>query len=195
MRLWWKGRVLKFKSLLIDKKYKIEPAFELGGVQYYQFASVTDMPVSRGLSALWIYDEFKMKADERYLKLHVKAVNQILSGEKGKINLNILRDINRNLEERMGLAAISEHIYKLASVHFFDATESIYEYDAKHAEEKMKLWRSQPETLGFFLTQPLKPYLPFSDMPLSDVLTFLKIADQIAETHLKGLPGRSSKKE
>lgn len=194
MRLWPK-RILRFKSLLIDKKYKIEPAFILGSVQYYQFASITDMPVSRGLSALWIYDEFKMKCDERYLKLHVRATNQILSGEKGKINLNMLRDITRNLEERMGLAAVPEHIYKLASVHFFDATESIYEYDFKHGQEKMELWKSQPDTLGFFLTQPLKAYLPFSDMPLSNALTFLTIAEKISGIHQAELRELLSKRE
>lgn len=194
MRWPWQKKILRFKTKLIDKKYKIEEAFVLGNVQYYQFTTVTDMPTSRGLSSLMIFDEFKMKCDDRFLRLHVRAVNEILSGEKGKINLNYLRDLTRNIEERMGLAAIPEHIYKLASVYFFDATESIYEYSYEYGQKKIALWKTQPDTLGFFLTQPLKTLLPFSDMPSKDVLTYLTIAEQIAETHRKDLVDILSRK-
>lgn len=191
----FKKRLLSFKSLLVDEKYKIIPAFTLGGKQYYQFSNIMDMPTSRGLSAMWIYDEFKMKCSEEYLKLHVKATDKILSGEKGKIDLNLLRDINRNLGERLSLAAVPEHCYKLASVHFFAADESIYIYDQAYNQKKIAEWKENPQALSFFLSQPLKDYLPFSDMQSSNVETYLKVVEKIAETHQEKLQQVLSKKE
>ncbi len=191
----FKKRLLKFKSLLVDEKYKIIPAFVLGNKQYYQFSNVMDMPTSRGLSAMWIYEEFKMKCDERYLKLHVEATNKILSGDKGKIDLNILRQINQNLGERLSLAAVPDHCYKLASVHFFDAEESIFIYDKAYNDKKIELWKKNPEALSFFLSQPLKDYLPFSDMQSSTVETYLKVVEKITEMHQGDLQAVLSKRE
>lgn len=191
-----KKRILKFKSLVLDGKYKIEPAFALGGRQYYQFSSAMDMPASRGLSAMVIYDEFKMKADKEYLELHCRAIMEILNGdEKGKIDLNLIRQIHQNLRERINLAALPEHCYKLASVHFFDAEESIYEYDFKHNENKINEWKKNPKALSFFLTRPLRDYLPFSDMPNNTVLKYLNVAEKIANLHREDLQAVLSRKE
>ncbi len=190
----FKKRILKFKSLIVDEKYKIIPAFVLGNKQYYQFSNTMDMPAARGLSAMWIFDEFRMKCDKDYLDLHIRATDKILSGEKGKIDLNLLRDINRNLHERLNLAALPEHCYKLASVHFFDAEESIHVYDQKHNDKKIAEWKQNPEALTFFLTQPLKDYLPFSDLQNNNVETYLKVAEKIAAFGQQNLQQLLSKK-
>lgn len=192
----FKKRILKFKSLIIDKLYKIEPAFILDGKQYYQFSNTMDMPAARGLSAMSIYEEFRLKADKEYLEKHVRATNLVLNGgEDGKtIDLNLIRLINQNLGERINLAALPDYCYKLASVHFFDAVESVQVYDYKYNEEKIKKWKENPEVLSFFLTQPLKAYLPFSDMPKETAQTYLNVAEKIAQAHHNVLLDTLSKK-
>lgn len=189
-------KILKFESLLIDQKYKIEPAFILGNIQYYQFSSAMDLPASRGLSAMAIYEEFRAKAGYEYLTKHVEATNLILNGgPDGKsIDLNKLRLINQNLGERINLAALPDHCYRLASVHFFTAEESIYQYDYKYNEEKIKKWKQSPEALSFFLTGPLRSYLPFTNMPKKDALTFLNTVDLLDQLHQKDLSDTLSKK-
>lgn len=191
-----KKKILKFESLLVDKKYKIEPAFILGNKQYYQFSNAVDLPASRGLSAMSIYEEFRSKADKEYLAKHVEMTNLILNGgTDGKsIDLNKIRLINSNLGERINMAAMPDHCYRLASVHYFTAEESIYQYDHKYNEQKIKEWKESPEALSFFLTGPLRPYLPFLNMPKKDALIYLRTAGLVDQLHRKELQEILSKK-
>ena len=194
----FKKRILRFKSLIVDEKYKIVPAFVLGGKQYYQFSNTMDMPAARGLSAMWIFDEFRMKCDKEYLELHIKATEKLLEGTNGIVTLKHLltiKEINQNLQDRLNLAALPEHCYRLASVHFFDAEESIHIYDQKHNDKKIAEWKKNPDALSFFLTQPLKNYLPFSDLPNTNVETYLKVGEKIAAFGQQKLHGLLSKKE
>lgn len=194
----FKKRILKFKSLLVEGKYKIIPAFVLGGKQYYQYQDVMNMPAGRGLSALVIYQEFEMKCDKEYLELHIKAVDHLLEGKGGVLTINHLmaiKEIHHNLRERINLVALPDHCYKLASVLFFDANENVMYYDPQYNEKKITEWKQNPETLSFFLTQPLKDYLPFSDTSRDNVETYLKVAEKISLTALEKIQYELFKKE
>jgi len=185
MKMWnpFKKRLLKFKQLRVDDKYKIIPAFNLGGVEYFQFDDAMNMPAGRGLSAMYIYDEFRMKADKEYLELHIRAFEKLLAGMSGKMTLDLvmqMKQINANLKERVNLVALPDYCYKLASVHFFDSTESIYQYDPAYNLQKIEAWKKNPEALDFFLTGPLKDFLPFSDTVKVDARIYLNVAEKIA---------------
>ena len=193
---WWK-RKKKFKQLTIDNKYKIIPAFTLHGVEYWQFATATDMPTGRGLSAMVIYEEFRAKADLEYLQKHVRAMEILLNPKPGQsIKLTAMAEINANLKERINLVVLPDHVYKLASVHFFDPKqESIYVYDPVYNDKKIKAWKESDGSLDFFLKTPLRALLPSFDSLNMPVETYLSLAQKVGNLHQSVLQRVISKEE
>src|SRR5689334_9453918 len=114
----------KLKSFLVENQYKVVEAFKLEGVTYYMFEDQFNLPAGRGLCALTIYEEFNMRTTREYLEAHVRATEILLNSNP--IKLTAIAQINQNLKERLNLALFPDHIYKLASVVFFDKTESYY---------------------------------------------------------------------
>ena len=107
----------------------------------------------RGLSAMIFYEEFRMKCDKEYLELHIKATEKLLAGEKGVVTLNhllALKQITYNLNERINLIAMPDHVFKLASVYFWDDSESPYYYDFEYNKKKIEEWKKTRRLLVFF---------------------------------------------
>jgi hypothetical protein len=188
---WWKNRN-KPRPFLLENKYRVIPAFELHGVTYYQFDNAFDTPSGRALTALTIYEEFNQRCDKEYLKLHCKAVDKILSS-RDKINLTTLVLIHHNLKERLEMVQLPEHIYKLASVLFFDKTESPYSYDFAYNDKKIKRWKEAEGTLDFFLRQPFKDLMPSTMLRSRDAQTYFNVAEKVNELHQTDLQELISK--
>src|SRR5688572_12745461 len=117
----------KLKSYMLNDQYKVVEAFKLNGDTFFMFDDQLKLPSGRGLCALTIYEEFNMRTTREYLEAHTRAMEIILSDPK-KINIQTIAILNKNLQERLNLALFPDHIYKLASVVFFDKTESPYNY-------------------------------------------------------------------
>ncbi|MBA3830086.1 MAG: hypothetical protein H0X33_14185 [Taibaiella sp.] len=174
------------KPFLLENKYRVIPAFELNGVYYYQFDSAFEIPAGRALTSLTIYEEFNQRCTKEYLQKHCKAVEIILSDPK-KINLNALALINYNLKERLDMVQLPEHVYKLASVMFFDKTESPYSYDFNYNQKKIKAWTEADGTLDFFLKTPFKELLPSLMLQQKSAGTFFNVAEKVDALHQKDL--------
>lgn len=138
------------RAYLLNDKHRVIPAFSWAGEDYYCFDSAYEMPTARAWAASTFYTELEMRVDKAYLTKHIRACELILSGGKGKIDLNALFLINNNLKERLALAPFPDHIYKLASVSFFTKDESPYGYDPVYNEGKIRKWKEAPGTLDFF---------------------------------------------
>lgn len=180
----WFGK--KPKGFILDQKYKVVEAFRFDGVVYYQFDDSYQIPTGRAFAALTFYHELEMKCDKVYLEKHCKAVEVILSDPK-KINIQAIAIINKNLKERLNLAPFPDHIYKLASVMFFDENESPYNYDFKYGHEKIARWKRGGSMLDFFLKIPLKDLMPFSNLPEKNLETYFQVADQVDRMHQEDL--------
>lgn len=183
-----------FRGFLLESKYRVIPAFELNGIEYYMFSEQTEVPTGRQFAALMIYNEMEMRCDREYLELHCKAMEKLLSDPK-KIQIGYIAQINVNLKERLGLMVTPDFIYKLASVVFFDKTESPYRYDEKYNEKKIERWKEEGATLDFFLKTPLVTLIPSlrSQERVSPI--YLGIAEAVAETHRKHLTAILSERE
>lgn len=177
----WPFKKRKLKTYLIDNKYKIILAFERDGKKYFQFENAFEMSTGRGLQALTIFEEFGMRCTRDYLEKHIKAVDILLNSQK--IQLSVIAELNANLRDRLNLAADSGMIYKLASVLFFDETESPYAYDGAYNAKKIAAWRADPEMLPFLVSVPLKTLLPFTDTAKENIKTYLTVADAMNEMH------------
>jgi len=172
----------KLKPYLVDEKYKVIPAFAIGGIDYWMFESTTDVPTGRFFAAMGVYTEMEMNCDKQYLETHCKAMEKILSNPKS-IRLDYILQINNNLKERLELMPFPDYIYKLASVIFFDKTESMYSYDYDYNKLKIENWKSVGGGIDFFSRTPLKELVPSLSLPEKDSLTYLTISNIITETH------------
>ena len=172
----------KLKPYLIDEKYKVTPAFAIGGVDYWMYESSNEVPTGRFFAAMGVYTEMEMNADKEYLTAHCRAMEKILSDPK-KIALTYIMQLNVNLKERLDLMPMPEYIYKLASVIFFDETESPYSYDYDYNKLKIERWKAAGGTLDFFSKTPLKELVPSLSMPSVDFQTYLNLTKLISETH------------
>ena len=184
--MFWKK---KFKSFLVNEQYKVVEAFKLKGVTYFQFEDAFNMPYGRVESAMVIYEELRMKCSYDYLKKHVRACEKVLTPVPGRgMDLNLLVQLNQNLKERMELAPFPDHMFKLASVNYFDASESPYHYDFKYNEKKIKEWKASGEEMLDFFCQRLFPELmPSLQLSGISVATYLESMETLNQKYLKVL--------
>lgn len=177
----WPFKSKKLKTYLIQDKFKIILAFEHGGHKYYQFENAFDMSTGRGINALTFLEEFNMRVNRDYLEKHIKAIELLLIGPK--IQIAEIGIIHRNLKERLDLAPFPDHIYKLASVLFFDETESPFSYDTIYNRKKIAGWRGDPDMLPFLVRVPLRDLMGFSSIPDENLKTFFSVAEAVNEMH------------
>jgi hypothetical protein len=184
----------KLKPYLIADKYRVVPAFSVGGEDYWYFDNTFDVPTGRMQAAMAIYQEMEMRCDAEYLKLHCKAMEKILSDPK-KISIQFIAQLNINLKERVELSVPPEsYVYKLASVIFFDKSESMYSYDFDYNAKKIAKWKEAGATLGFFLNTPIAELVPSLKLPERDAQIYSQVSEMISETHRRHLTDILSEK-
>lgn len=184
----------KPKSYLLEDKFEIIPAFEWQGETYYMHRDPLTMLAGRGLTSLVFMEEIMMRCDVKYLKDHIAANKQIFNDPK-KIDLTKLVQLNTYLEERVNmLAAIPDHVYKMASVVFFTKHESPFRYDYKVGIQRVQAWKEAPGMYDFFLQTPLKDLIPSLGLPEQDSHTYLQVVEKVNNLHLKNLQELLSRK-
>lgn len=179
---WRKFFRKRFRSRLLDNRYKVIEAFQLGGTTYYMFDQTAEVPTGRMLAALAVYNEMEMKVDKEYLELHTKAMEKLLSDPK-KINVMYIAQLNLNLKERLELMPLPDFVYKLASVIFFDETESPYSYSFEYNAKKIEQWKKSGETLDFFLSRLSNELIPSLKPAIGNSKMFFQVAEQVAGIH------------
>lgn len=177
----------KFKAYLIEDKYRIVEAFSFDGVRYLMFDNTFEVPTGRMFAALAIYTEMEMRCDREYLEAHTKAMDKLLNPSDRKLNITYIAQLNINLRERLELMPMPNFIYKLASVIFFDETESKYSYDFKYNEKKIERWKKSPETLDFFLTRLGEELIPSLRSAGKNTSTYMGISEKIDQIHRQNL--------
>jgi triacylglycerol esterase/lipase EstA (alpha/beta hydrolase family) len=174
----------KLKPYLVDGKYKVIPAFSIGGVDYWMYDSALEIPTGRFFAAMGVYTEMEMNCNKEYMLSHCKAMEKLLSDPK-KISLQYIMQLNINLRERLDLMPMPDYIYKLASVVFFDKSESLYSYDYEYNKKKIEIWKAAGGSLDFFSKTPLVDLVPSLTMPEKDTQTYLTVTNMVAEIHRK----------
>jgi hypothetical protein len=187
-------RITKPKPrFLVEPKEPIEEAFVLDGLRYYQFVDPMKTPGKRGLNAVTIFEELRMRIKREHLKefikFNIETIKQLedsLSGKTGRINLNQAFDSIQNLKktniflkERMDFIFEPELAYKFASVVFFDENENPYDYDAVYCAQKIERWKKAEDMEAFFLRQPIARLIPYTESSEIDLKTYSKIVNQI----------------
>lgn len=175
----------KPKYKVFNSEVAVE-AFQHNGKRYYHFQDSFKMPAGRTLCALAFYEELRMRCNREYLEKHIKATEVILSDPK-KINIGAIALMNANLKERLSLVPFPDHIYKLASVTFFDETENPASYDFAYNQKKIAGWKKDPALLDFFLQTQFQDLIPFSNLHDESAKMYFQVADQIDQMHQNSL--------
>jgi hypothetical protein len=180
------------KRIFIGSKHIIEHAFTIAGVDYYQFADTFNVPYERGLMALAVYEETRMKCSKEYLEKHVKAVREVLHGSE-TINVFRIEQLNEQLNERLELVCDTDLLYKLASVAFFDENENPATYEPEYADKKIAFWKQHKGVADFFFQKPLIELIPFLRSADFDLNTYSQLSRELNKIHLERLQLFSSK--
>ena len=184
----------KPKPYLLDGKYEIIPAFEWQGQTYYMHKDPLNTAAGRGMTALVFMEELLQRCSVDYLRDHITAMDKVLSNP-AKISIPDIVKLNMYLRERVELlAALPDHIYKLASVVFFTEHESPFRYDYKTGMEKVEAWKQDPELYGFFLQQPLSTLIPSLQLPEAASPGYLRVVEKVDQMHMKYLRSLLSEK-
>jgi len=163
----------------------IEYAFTIGGTDYYQHTDEMNMPYRRALKALTFYKELDMKCDRLYLESHIKAMETLFSGKKiGFEEMAKMKRLNDQLKERVQWVVVDDHVYKIASVRFFDRTENPNDYDYKYNEKKIAHWRAHESVKDFFLREPILRLVPFLRSAPIDLESYSAIVTELTQAHL-----------
>lgn len=178
---------------MLDERYKVVEAFRHDGMTYFMFDDQFKIPAGRAMYTNIVYEEFNMRTTRDYLVAHCRAVELILSDPK-KINIQAIAIINKNLQERLDMALFPDHIYKLASVVFFDETESPYNYDYAYNQKKIEKWKASGGMLDFFLKTQLKDLIPSLKLPAGNADHYFQVATAVDNLHRTDLQEILSKK-
>ena len=173
-----------FKNLRLQDKQKLVKAFFYQGKTYWMFEDIATIPSIRGLQAMDYYDEFNMRCTKEYLTYWTDAAEKILTDNK-KIKLVDLGILVKHLQERLKMIPVSDHIYKIASVVFFDESENPYHYDRDYNKKKMESWKKDPAVLGFFLQTPLSNLIPYLDSQGTSLQTYSGVVKELNTIHFR----------
>lgn len=184
----WKGNKME--------GHHIEHKFNCNGVAFFHFTDSFNIPCERAMDALRIYQEFKNRVDDVFLKAHCLAKDNLYA--KNPINIFDLKKLDEQLKERLEMALPPARIIEnMASVYYFDESENPYKYDQAYGRKKIETWKAadkegkitdvtgQPELLDFFLSMPISELIPSFDLSNIDLQTYSKIAGMMDQIHLK----------
>jgi hypothetical protein len=159
MKFFRRNKFKNWKKKFPEQKYMIEDAFSIGGKKYYQFTDVFNLPIERGLMALMVYEETRMKCSVEYLQKHIEVTRNLLRSDK--IDIFRINQLNEQLNERVNFVLDVDLVYRLAAVVYFDENENPSLYDSEYCKKKIEFWKKNKEISDFFLQQPLTELLPY----------------------------------
>lgn len=163
------------------EKYRIEYAFTSGGVKYYRYADITNLPYLRGRAALTCFNEIEMRCTRAFLLKYTKAVDEVL--HSNNIDIFKINELNAMLKDRLSLTADMDLCYRLAAIVFFDKTEKPEVYEHEYALRKIERWKKEQSPSAFFLQQPLKELMPFLKPAAGDIDGYTALNTELNKLH------------
>lgn len=174
-----------------DQSSKIVRGFIFQGVQYFKFEDPFNTPCFRSHAALTFYNELEMKCSKEFLEKHCEAVEAVLNSKDPKFTE--LAELTNILKERLVMILEPDIIYKIAAVVYFDASENPTNFDWKYNAKKIEKWK-EASIEDFFLQQPIRGLMPFSDISDGDLATFITVMRVMTKNHIDRVSTIASEK-
>lgn len=174
----------KFSDPFTNADWKIEPAFESGGVQYYMFADPFNIPAERALQSITFYREMEMGVTRDELLKWVNKVDEILNPPQGKpIKIGEIALITTVLKQKLDFLAETDLFWRIGSVVFFDKSENPGRFDYKYAGDKVARWKQDMTIDVFFSLSRMYKWIPSLNTSRENILTYLKQVEEITKEH------------
>jgi hypothetical protein len=142
---------------------KIVFAFKSGNRNYFMLSAELNMPYTRFMAALDIYDELEQGLNPGVNQKFLQTLNSICTDPKLKTVEQVKQKIGIAtflIQERINIhVSLSSHM-KLATVRYFDENEDITGYDHEYNIQKIKHWTENHDVQDFFFMQPILAFLP-----------------------------------
>lgn len=182
--------VTLFKSKPVDpfnsSEWKIEPAFESDGVQYYMFSDPFNIPAERALQSLTFYREMEMGVTRDELLKWITKVDDLLNPPQGKsIRMGEVALITTVLKQKLEFLAETDLFWRIGSVVFFDKSENPGRFDYKYASEKVARWKHDMTIDVFFSLSRMYRWIPSLNTSRENILTYLTQVEEIKNEHSK----------
>jgi hypothetical protein len=160
----------------VETGHSIVPVFATDKHTYYQLRDVFNTYAARGMAALEIYEEYQSRMTKERLLEFLRAMSEEL--EKEKMSRTVMLDLVIKTRERTEFPIPTrELIRNMATVSYFDETESPYEYDQFYQrEEKLPHWK-ECNVDDFFLGNRLSDLVPFPSISKKDFEAALRVME------------------
>lgn len=173
---------------------RLEFAFEVGGVKYYEPNDLNLFPWQRMLSATSAYNKMSIGIREEDIRYASTLTNKVLSS--GAIllpELMNLKRVNDILVARLDSQYRPEELmWNVAAVVFLDETESPYVYDPVYGAKKIAFWKKHKEVTGFFLQMSVKRLIPFLPATEEHSKLFTETIAELGKVEKDILEGKAS---
>jgi len=167
--------------------HAIEHSFTIRSIGYFRFKDISKIKCIRAFHVGDFYNELAMRCDRDYLIKHCETMEKVLSNPK-QINIGYLAQLNMQLKERLDMIYETDLVYKIASVIFFDETEDPYDYDDKHAKDKIAIFKNHTkENSSFFFDTLFKSLIDTNDLSDQDLQTYMEVGQQMTRQHLANI--------
>jgi hypothetical protein len=116
----------------------------------------------------------------------------LVTGTKfGLDELTRIRAANDQLKQRLDWVVVPDQVYKLASIVYFDASESPTHYEIGYAREKIARWKAE-DVDAFFLQKPIQELIPFLNGFVGSFKSYSDLISQVDRHHWKNLSSKFS---
>lgn len=149
----------------------IQFVFQHDGVNYFQYADMQDYPIGR-------QNEFEAVIMEQSFMLSPSDVDGFfdymegaLSGKNGNIDVGSVAAVVREVNARRKLGYDTGFLRRIAATLFFTEDEDTSRIDWEGMRSKLKAWENLED--AFFLTLPVRNFLPFDPESIGDLKGYL----------------------
>lgn len=163
------SRPKKETALHPEYKKSIQYAFTIDGEDYYEFINLGDMPQER-------YKKFNDLATQCDWRMSIDDLKDLLDLQKKAVNKGKLTDIMETVnafEYCLSIYLETDLFMILFSCLFFTKDEDLTDYDHDLGVIKTAKFTKQGIP-SFFLSEPVKKYLPLTDISEQDIAVFSK---------------------
>jgi hypothetical protein len=141
-----------------DYKGLVHHAFTSGGVDYFQFDALVNIPIQRFYTAYEVFKERELAVNPEILKGFISAYQELRAEiteatntrKKGQLT-NELDILVYKLSEQVNHSTGLLFEMKLATVRFFTLEEDPLFWDWNNANKKLQHWKTCSDLPSFFL--------------------------------------------
>ena len=181
------NKIVQRSAIHPDFKKKIDYAFTIEGVDYYEFSNLIDMPQER-------YKQFQDLATQCDWRMSPEEIKDLVALQKEAVNKGKLTDIMeliQGFEYCISMYMETDLFLMLFSCVFFTKDEDLTEWDYDLGIQKMEAFKKHGVP-DFFLHQPVQKYLPLNDISRQDLEVFSKQTD-VKKEYLQSIKSKVAK--